>query len=363
MHTLKMKHIYLSLFFLMYLNACVQKSTPGNYTIDGLIDTINDAEIKAKDQNIKDLALAIDQQIQDLGGQPAGMVGGMIGGQPAGMIGGQPAGMIGGQPAGQVTDMSVVDQMKDMMQVNQGPTCDPRLYAQQCDVGFRCIPKVGGREFEGFCVEGDHCIPGVSENNGCPANLPYCHLDGKATRCTEVGTLREGEPCRLNQENLPCALGLVCNAGYCAKSCYPSSPSTGCDTDQRCVNIEEEVGVAGGYCFSSNCNFFNDDGCANGDKCNLAFGSRGELKGFCSYEGEAQLNESCINYTAEEGGGDDCAPGLLCVTTGNGSQSCRQLCDKGFYETSCPANQTCREVLRRSGNVIVYGVGICYANP
>ncbi len=330
--------------------SCVQKEQPPVSFLDGLINIIEEDQNIALDQKIQD-QMIVDQKITTVDMQSAGMM-------PIDMLvpDMQSAGMMGG--------MQVVDMMGAGMMgggdMPLGPACDPRLYAQDCAVGFRCVPKVNGRVNEGFCIEGDHCKIGVTENNGCPADKPYCHLDGKATRCTQVGALLENAPCRMNDENLPCAEGLICNAGYCAKACFPSSTRTGCADDQRCVNVEEETGVAGGYCFSYGCDIFDNSGCSVGDKCNFAVRADGQYTGFCSIEGEAQLNEPCALVPE---GGDTCAPGLFCIGPPNGGQTCRKLCDKGFYETSCPANQTCKEALRRSGNQIVYGVGICYANP
>ncbi|MFN3201171.1 MAG: hypothetical protein ACE366_22415 [Bradymonadia bacterium] len=294
-----------------------------------------------------------------MGGAPEGGAGGVpMGGMPMGGVpeggaggdggaGGVPMGGAGGAPMGG---------MPMGGDPNINPDCDPRLAAAACPPGQFCRPIPGGEIYQGQCEPGDACTPGAGD---CPGDRPYCHLQGGATVCTAAGALQAGERCseddRLPQ---PCAEGLVCNFSVCTPVCDPSAPM--CPDNDRCDDISEAVAVPMGLCNPPACSFLTNEGCEADQKCTYAIRQDGRIVGSCRpVTGEAADGEPCQLFPE---GGDDCAPGLLCIGNQGGNMVCRTLCDTGAYIDPCPANQACVEALATGGGR-VRGVGLCITNP
>lgn len=234
--------------------------------------------------------------------------------------------------------------------------CDPRQAAAACPPGQFCRAIAGGEAYEGRCEPGDACTPGGGD---CPAERPYCHLLGGATVCTIPGDLQAGERC-VGDDGVPspCAEGLVCNYSVCTPACDPSAPV--CPQTDRCDAISDAVGVPLGLCNAPACDFLRNEGCEADQKCTYAIRADGRIVGSCRARiGEAADGEPC---QLSPDGGDDCAPGLLCVGTQGGAMACRTLCDTGAYRAPCPANQACVEALASNAGR-VRGIGLCIESP
>lgn len=246
--------------------------------------------------------------------------------------------------------------------IPMGDPCDPRLRAVACDPGFSCIPVPGGRVNQGRCVEGDGCaLTGVS---GCPEDLPYCHLRGRATECTQPGELGLGEAC-LDEFNrsLPCAEGLVCNFSICVPPCDPTGDiDAQCGQGKSCVDLTDQLGQIGGFCGPvAACDYFSGGGCTPEQQCEFAVRADDqEIVYFCTNQGNAEEGEACSLSGA---GADACAQGLICISSPEGDYHCKRVCDTGAYQGPCPDGQSCREILSQGGGVYIRSLGICVINP
>lgn len=243
-----------------------------------------------------------------------------------------------------------------------GERCDPRLNSVACEAaGAFCVHVPGAPTHIGACQPGDGC--NIVDGTGCAdPNKPYCHLKGAATVCTARGALRAGDAC-IDDEGTPqaCEAGLVCNNSVCQQPCVPGVDDPGCPDDGRCADISARVGVEGtGLCAPRGCSWFDGAGCGEGEKCNYAIRNDGVLVGSCRpLAGPGNTEASPCAF--QQGGGDNCAPGLLCIGPANAQRFCRVLCDTGAYEAPCPAGARCVE---RLGTQLgpVRGYGICITN-
>ncbi|MGB0647725.1 MAG: hypothetical protein ACPGQS_11145 [Bradymonadia bacterium] len=239
----------------------------------------------------------------------------------------------------------------DAMEVIDGD-CDPRLMAAACEDGFFCRPS---SEFEGVCVQGDGCD--LVTNAGCDnPNAPECGLIGRATRCMPAGTGVSGDDCRGGPNgSRACADGLVCNGSICQALCEPDGMP--CEDRARCADISEAVGQEVGLCVERNCDIFTGDGCNAGQTCRFAVATDGVTVGAC---GPAPAMPKLLGEPCTYGPNDDCARGFACVQASQGTV-CRQLCDSGGYQVTCPEGRVCLETLVNEAGTI-RGIGVCVTN-
>lgn len=335
------------LIFTLGLNGCeADTALPSSEPLAGstmMMPALDQTPSSMGGQNGSDMMItALDQSLPnpmpDMMVQP--MAGVMAGDEAGIMAGVQP--ILGGTPM----DLS----------------CDPRLRAQSCEAGSTCQPIPGGEVYQGQCVLGDGCDPVLQ--TGCPPEAPLCHLDGRATRCVQAlePPLGEGSSC-LTEDNrtLPCGEGLVCNFSFCAPVCDPSVAENACLDGRPCLDLTERVGQAVGYCgFLGLCDPFTGTGCAAQESCHFATRPDDlQISTFCVAEGFAQVGEICLENGV---GSEGCASGLICIPSGNGTATCRQICDTGSYLAACPSNQSCREILSRGPNLPIRGIGLCVVN-
>lgn len=249
-----------------------------------------------------------------------------------------------------------------------GAFCDPRLRARTdcenfcCQPGEFCVRVPGARVSDGRCQTGDACRIGVAApDNGCPDELPYCHLKGASTKCTAPGELLAGEDCvDVNGIPQPCAEGLVCNNSVCQAPCDPAAEDPNCPDDGICFDISASLGVTGGLCGPRVCNWFDGTGCDAGRKCSLVIRNDGVLVGTCSVL-DGQGNSDGALCEPQQGGGDNCQQGLYCTRPPGRPDVCRTLCDTGQYVAPCPGTMGCEERLQFTSGV-ARGVGICVVN-
>ena len=234
-----------------------------------------------------------------------------------------------------------------------GEPCDPREWANACDEGFFCL---GTSEFEGTCEPGTACD--VLNNEGCtPPDGTYCHLSGQTSLCTDEGLGIAGDNCRdANNGSLPCADGYVCNGSLCTQACDPNSQNP-CDDGGRCADVSSVAGQTLGFCVERGCNIYTGRGCGVREFCRFRVNTDGLSVGSCDAEPQMALG---IGESCEYGVGDDCEQGLICVQAPTGDV-CRQLCDSGGYQVTCPPRQVCVEALQNSAGII-RGVGVCITN-
>ena len=240
----------------------------------------------------------------------------------------------------------------------EGPACDPRLRAAACDPGFYCVHEAGRPEFIGHCAAGEGCTPTDPASCADPAR-PYCHLQGGATFCTEVGVNREDDDC-VDREQVPqaCAEGLVCTFSTCRQVCNLDTPM--CAENWRCESYEGATAERFGICQPPACDWFTSRGCEAGQKCAYAIRGDGQVVGSClPLEGVGNGPDSPCGGAA--GGGDNCAVGLVCTGPPNSQRLCKVLCDTGGYQAPCPEGKRCIEALATATGP-VRGLGICITN-
>ena len=249
-----------------------------------------------------------------------------------------------------------------------GAACDPRLRARTgcedycCQPGEFCQRDPERRVSDGRCQLGDACLIGLdAPDNGCPEELPYCHLKGASTVCTRPGLLREGDDC-VDAWNTPqpCGAGLVCNNSVCQAPCDPAADDPGCPNDGLCYDISDRLGVTGGLCGPRNCDWFTGRGCEAGRKCSLVIRNDGVLVGTCN-QLDGPGNADGALCQPQQGGGDNCGQGLYCTRPPGQPDVCRTLCDTGQYVTECPGTRSCEERLQFT-NGVARGVGLCVIN-
>ena len=276
-----------------------------------------------------------------------------VGPNPDMRVGPNPDMRVGPNPdmfAGPVGDVGPLD----------GDPCDPRELARACTPGQFCVHVPGAQEHVGRCQQGDGCDPLTGAGCDDP-NRPYCHLRGGGTFCTAPGQLRQGEDCVDERSGIPqaCVDGQVCNNSVCQPPCAPGQEND-CPDGGRCADISEATGVAtAGLCAPRGCNWFNGEGCPDGQKCTYAIRNDGVVVGSCF--DLAGMNQAGAPCGGAVGGGDNCAQGLLCIGPPNGERICRVLCDTAGYEAACPEFQVCREALVTQRGP-VRGYGICVTN-
>jgi len=241
-----------------------------------------------------------------------------------------------------------------------GPSCDPRLNAAACAPGSFCVRVPGAREYVGACQAGDQCVPGDPATCPDPAR-PHCALRGAATFCTAPGALEEGDPC-INAQGIPqpCAEGLLCNNSVCQRRCDPGAAMSACDENWRCEDISAAVGVNVGFCQPPRCDWFTSRGCEAGQKCSYTVRNDGQIVGSCTPLAGAGNSESAP-CDVNPGGGDNCAPGLVCTGPPDRQRFCRRLCDTGGYQAPCPERFRCTEALATQ-NGRIRSLGICITN-
>ena len=208
--------------------------------------------------------------------------------------------------------------------------------------------------FDGECIEGEGCS--LLDNSGCnePAR-PYCHLIGRTTVCRAEGQGQAGDDCRdLVAGPQPCAPGFVCNGSICRGLCDPTTQMF-CSDGERCADVSGTVGQTAGMCVERNCNVYTGLGCSNREVCRFAIATDGRSVGSCRPLPDPQK----LLVKPAYGTNDNCA-GMVCVRAMSGN-FCRQLCDSGGYEITCPANRVCREALQNEAGII-RGVGVCITN-
>ena len=243
------------------------------------------------------------------------------------------------------------DVAPDAMEVTDG-ACDPRQMSNACDEGFYCRPS---SDFEGTCIQGDGCD--LIDNTGCnDPNEPQCSLIGRATLCGPSGTGISGDDCTGGANGArPCAQGYLCNGSICQQACDPMNET--CDDESRCADVSDSVAQSAGLCVERNCNIYTGRGCGGAEVCRFAVATDGLTVGSCRPLPMMfrRLGQSCL-YGVD----DDCEQGLACVQAMNGD-ICRQLCDSGAYQITCPDSEVCLEALQNTAGVI-RGVGLCVTN-
>lgn len=239
----------------------------------------------------------------------------------------------------------------DAMEVTDG-TCDPRQMSNACDEGFYCRPS---SDFEGTCIQGDGCD--LTTNAGCDdPNKPQCSLIGRATLCVPSGTGITGDDCIGGPNGvIPCAEGYLCNGSVCQQACNPMNET--CDDESRCADVSDALGQSTGLCVERNCNIYTGRGCAGTEMCRFAVATDGMTVGTCR---PAPVPPRAVGEPCTYGVDDDCEQGLACVQAMNGDV-CRQLCDSGGYQITCPDNEVCIEALQNAAGTI-RGVGLCVTN-
>lgn len=167
--------------------------------------------------------------------------------------------------------------------------------------------------------------------------------------CVPAGTFALGARCT---STVGCARGLLCMLGTCHEPCGGDGQGCGADDGGTCTQVTGPGGapLANGLVCSIACDLRDPAGCGGTNGAGVAGCQHlGDGKTDCLRAGAAGDGSSCAGDVL-------CAPGLACVTIGQGGPTCKPWCRVGTAD--CGA-KTC--VAFASDKPIVRGVehGVC----
>jgi hypothetical protein len=216
-----------------------------------------------------------------------------------------------------------------------------------CEKPLLCMddPRVRGwRCLASECESDYQCEPGL-------ACTPVIHTKALAIRvCLIKGVRKEGEGCEdLHlKEQWGCAPGLICERGYCGRSCDPGEPSacpegffcrgdtrwptclpsclrSGCPQEKQCVRIDGELSI----CATVHGQDCDKQPCPTGTECQR----------LSSNNWRSPVVSMWCAPPCNEEEGRPCPAGSACID----NHYCARLCDEEASE-ACAAGERCERL-------------------